>query len=321
MLSLHIIADNAPQERLDRAVAYLKRTKQPYVNIAGGSQIDRAMQLVERVQSEVPGIQVFWRVLQDTGNIFSMSASQWWNERILPRLKWMQDHKVIMVIDNESSGDDAKIMAYVQNSMTRMYMLHDVGLGGAFCRFATGNIQEHQYPLLKPLLDKLTDKDWISPNEYSNLPGKSSGGHLERWKRIQAVTSHKLKFAIGECGVLNDYRANDGYRPYLSGSAMAAQLFAEEIWYNNGAIPRFIFCIGGYGEWNSLQVGDDALEYLEAHYAAHPIVKPPPVIEPIPPIDPPAPPETITVPRLVLETLRDAMEAQLDIISAILNKK
>jgi hypothetical protein len=313
VLSLHIIADNAPPERLDRAIDYLKHTKQPYVNIGGGSQVDRAMQLVERVQIEVPGIQVFWRVLEDTGNIIAMTAAQWWQERIVPRLKWMQEHNVIMVVDNESSGDDAIIKRYVEQSLIRMAMLHDNGLYGAFCRFATGNIQEQQYTLLKSLLTKLWPKDWVSPNEYSNLPGKSSGGHLERWKRIQAVSANKLQFAIGECGVLNDYRANDGYRNYVSGRAMAEQLIKDEVWYNNGAIPRFMFCIGGYSGWDSLQIGDDALDYLERHYAAQPIVKPPPPV-PAPTTD------TITVSRRELQSIQTAILIQMDALGDIIKK-
>lgn len=300
MISLHLIADNADPKRLDRAVAYLKNTKQKYVNIAGGSQIDRAMQLAERVQIEIPGIQVFWRVLEDTGNVVTMPDATWWVQRIQPRLQWMKDHKVIMVIDNETSGSDSTIVSYVNHSLVRMKMLHDNGLYGAFCRFATGNINDgsqpgtsNQYLLLKPLLDQLSAGDWISPNEYSNKPGKSSGGHLERYKHIEAVTTNKLNVSIGECGVLNEYRARDGYRTVpMSGKDMAAQLIGEEMWYRGGSIPRFLYCIGGYSEWETLQVGDDALEFLEGYYAKNPIEQ----STPQPPIiNPPYKPDPITV--------------------------
>lgn len=320
MISLHLVADNADPKRLDRAVAYLKNTKQPYVNIAGGSQIDRAMQLVERCQIEVPGIQVFWRVLEDTGNIFAMTPNQWWSDRIFPRLQWMRDHKVIMVVDNESSGDDGLIKRYAAESITRMNMLHSAGLYGAFCRFATGNIQEHQYAFLKPLLDALDARDWISPNEYTNKPGKSSGGHLERYKRILAVVPGKhFNVSIGECGVLNDYQAYAGYLDIpMSGRNMAAQLIADEMWYNGGTIPRFLFCIGGYQQWRSLQVNDEALEFLEAYYAKNPIQ--PPVVTPPPPPPPPTP-DTIPIPVTVLNSLYNNLKASLDMISAIRNKK
>ena len=297
MISLHLVADNADPARLDRAVAYLKTTKQKFVTVAGGSQIDRAMQLVERCQIEVPGIQVFWRVLEDTGNVITMDDSQWWNERISPRLKWMQDHHVIMVVDNETSGDDNIIRTYVRKSITRMTMLHAQGLYGAFCRFATDNIGESQYPLLKPLLEALDARDWISPNEYSNTPGKSSGGHLERYKRILGVLPGKhFNVAIGECGILKDYGAREGYTTIpISGRDAAAQLLADEIWYNGGAIPRFWFCIGGYQDWQRTQVGDDALEFLEGYYHQNPITPaPPPVVTPPPvvvslPVTPPDP--------------------------------
>lgn len=297
MISLHLIADNAPPERLDRAVAYLKTTKQPYVNIAGGSQIDRAMQLVERCQIEIPGIQVFWRVLEDTGNIITMDDNQWWNERILPRLGWMKEHHVIMVVDNESSGDSDLIKKYVSKSITRMNMLHDSGLYGAFCRFATGNIQEHQYVFLKPLLDVMDARDWISPNEYSNSPGKSSGGHLERYKRILNIVPTKhFNVAIGECGILKDYQANEGYTTIpISGKDAAAQLIADEIWYKGGTIPRFWFCIGGYQNWQNVQVGNDALEFLEDYYSKNPIAQPSPNPTPTP-IPTPQPPPVVNPP-------------------------
>lgn len=290
MISLHVVVDNASPEVLDRSLAYLKTTKQPFVNIAGGSQIDRAMQFVERCQIEIPSIQVFWRVLEDTGNVITMDDNQWWNERILPRLGWMKEHHVIMVVDNESSGDSDLIKKYVTKSITRMNMLHDNGLYGAFCRFATGNIQEHQYVFLKPLLDVLDAKDWISPNEYSNSPGKSSAGHLERYKRILNIVPNKtFNVSIGECGILKDYQANEGYTTIpISGKDAAAQLIADEIWYRGGIIPRFWFVRGGYDNWKNVQVGNDALEFLEDYYAKNPIPQP---------IDnPPAPPPVITPP-------------------------
>lgn len=300
MISLHVVVDNAPPEVLDRSITYLKRTKQPFVNVAGGSQVDRAMQFVERCQIEVPNIQIFWRVLEDTGNMIQMDNQTWWSQRVAPRLGWMQEHHVIMVVDNETSGDDAIINTYVNKSIGRMEMLHKNKLYGAFCRFATGTIQDgsqpgqsNQYPLLKPLLEALDARDWISPNEYSNTPGKSSSGHLERYKRILGVVPNKhFNVAIGECGVLNNYGAREGYTTIpISGKEAAAQLIADEIWYKGGTIPRFWFARGGYGDWARVQVGTDALEFLEGYYQQNPIPSPEPpiVIPPPPPVVTPPP--------------------------------
>lgn len=314
MISLHLVADNSDPKRIDRAIDYLANTKQTAVNVAGGSQIDVAMNIVDRIHKRMPDIKVFFRVLEDTGNIFKMSTNQWWTERVQPRLKWMQDNRVVMVIDNESSGDDSQIVSYVTLSIERLKKLHEVGLGGAFCRFATGNIQESQYILLKPLLDQLTDKDWISPNEYSNAPGKSSAGHLERYKRIEAVTPKKLNIAIGECGILNDYLSDKGYRSIpMSGKDMAAQMLADEMWYKGGTIPRFLFCIGGYSQWDSLQVGDDALEFLESYYDKNPIQQKPPT--PIPPVEQPKPIESmVTIPLSLLVSIRKEMQGDIDLM-------
>lgn len=298
MLSLHIIADNSDPKKIDRAIDYLINTHQPAVNVAGGSQIDVAKNIVERIHARAPEMKVFWRILQDTGSAVNVPDLTWWSQSVQPRLSWMKAHKIIMVTDNETSGDDNVIKSYVQHCIVRANMLHDNGLNGAFCRFATGNIQESQYVLLKPLLDVLNDGDWISPNEYSNIPGHSSSGHLERWKRIQAVTNKRLNFAIGECGVLVDYKPNTGYHTIgMSGANMAAQLLADEVWYNGGSIPRFMFCVGGYSEWDTLQIGDDALTFLEEYYAKNPIGNIIPTTPPVtPPVTiPPLPPATVTL--------------------------
>jgi hypothetical protein len=315
MISLHLIADNADPKRIDRAIDYLANTHQTAVNVAGGSQIDVAMNIVNRIHARMPNMKVFFRVLEDTGNAVTMPDDVWWAERIKPRLQWMKDHKVIMVVDNETSGDDEIIKSYVSHSLTRMKMLHDNGLYGAFCRFATGNIRESQYALLKPLLEQLTDKDWISPNEYSNKPGKSSGGHLERYKLIEAVVPNKkFNISIGECGILNEYKARDGYHTVpMSGKDMAAQILGEEMWYKGGSIPRFLFCIGGYSQWDSLQVGDDALEFLEGYYGKNPtpapVPVPPPVIPPPPPVE-----KSVTIPLALLVNLRSELQGDVDIL-------
>jgi hypothetical protein len=318
MISLHLVADNSDPKQIDRAIDYLVNTRQTMCNVAGGSQVDIAMKIVERIHARAPSMKIMWRILEDTGNIFAMDANQWWAERVFPRLAWMKTHNVIMVVDNESSGDDAKIMQYADQSLIRMHMLHSAGLYGAFCRFATGNIQEHQYIYLKPLLEALDARDWISPNEYTNLPGKSSSGHLERYKRILAVVPNKhFNVAIGECGILDDYQAYEGYVGRISGKDMAAQLIADEIWYSGGSIPRFLFCIGGYGRWAKLQVGDDALEFLEVYYAKNPIeapLPPPPIITPPPPPEPPQTPTShVWTPAQIvqLEHWRDILASRI----------
>lgn len=304
-ITLHFVADNSDPKKIDRGIDYIVNTHQPQATVAGGSQIDVAMNIVEKIHARAPHCSIFWRVLEDTGSIFKMTSNQWWSNVVFPRLKFMQEHNLVMVVDNESSGDDAIIMRYAAESIIRGNMLHAASLYGAFCRFATGNIgdgsqpgQSNQYPLLKPLLEKLDARDWVSPNEYTNLPGKSSAGHLERYKRILAVVPTKhFNVSIGECGVLNDYRPRDGYVGKITDAQMAAQLLADEIWYYGGKISRHLFCRGGYQEWDTLQVGDGALEFLEDYYAKNPIGTPePPIVIPPPPpvITPPYTPPPFT---------------------------
>ena len=151
----------------------------------------------------------------------------------------------------------------------------------------------------------LDARDWVSPNEYSNTPGKSSGGHLERYKRILNVMPGKhINVAIGECGILRDYLANEGYTTIpISGAVAAAQLLADEIWYNGGTIPRFWFVRGGYQNWQKVQVGDDALSFLEDYYLKNPIQSPPPppVVIPPPPIVVPPKPDPVVAPAPFVE--------------------
>lgn len=280
-ISLHILADNASPDRLDRAVQYLKRVRPKYVNIAGGSQLDIAMQLTERVRAEVPGIKVVFRHMkpEDTGIHTKMSASTLYNMKIAPHLAWFKKHEVIFMPDNESSGDDNQMLKYVQWEVEIAVLLHKDNLRGAFCRFSTGNIKESQYTILKPIFSAMIPGDMISPNEYSNAPGRSSGGHLERYEQMWMAAGKPLETTIGEAGIAVNYDPGNGYRSIgLLGSKYAQQMIDEEVWYEGGKIDRFLYCIGGYG-WESFQIGDDVLEHLEKYYASK---QPPVVIIPTP---------------------------------------
>lgn len=283
-ISLHILADNAAPERLERAVQYLKRVRPKYVNIAGGSQLDIAMQLTERVRAEVPGIKVVFRHMrpEDTGIHTKMSAATLYNMKIAPHLAWFKKHEVIFMPDNESSGDDNQMRKYAQWQVEIAVLLHKDNLRGAFCRFSTGNIKETQYALLKPIFSAMMPGDMISPNEYSNAPGRSSGGHLERYEQMWMAAGKPLETTIGEAGIAVNYDPGNGYRSIgLLGSKYAQQMIDEEIWYEGGKIDRFLYCVGGYG-WESFQIGDDVLDYLEKYYAS----KAPPVEIPMPPTPP-----------------------------------
>jgi len=325
MISLHVIADFCPPERLDRAFQYLVRTKPPTVNIAGGAQMDRAMQFAERVRSALPNIVIQFRVLEDTGVMVKLTPDEWITRYILPRSLWLKANKIVLVTDNETSGNDDIISRYVNRSCIVADALHAHHLNGVFCRFATGNIAEGQYSLLKPLLERLNSGDWVGPNEYSNLPGKSSGGHLERYKRIELVAGKQLNMSIGECGVLDDYKSQAGYRGHMNGRDMAAQLLGEEMWYRGGTIPRHLFAIGGGSEWDTLQVGNDALGFLEEYYQKQSqpvVVTPPPVVVPPKPPTIPDPPQnttkTVSVPVSSLKSIRTSLIAALTIINGLI---
>lgn len=272
-LTIHVVVDNLSDAALDRTLLYLMRTNQRVVNIAAGSQIDRGFGFIARVRNALPNIDIIWRQLEDTGIHRVMSVDEWWNQRIAPHLAFFKQYRVIIMPDNESSGDDNIIRYYVSWQLEVLKRLHAEGLRGAMCRFATGNIQDgahDQYPLLKPLLDALNPDDYVSPNEYSNTPGKSSGGHLKRWENFERVAGRQLNITIGEAGIANDYNPDSGYRDTLTDAAFVNQMLAEEIWYRDGDIDRALYLRGGYG-WESFQISDKVLELLEEYYAANPI--------------------------------------------------
>lgn len=276
MISIHVVVDTTTNEELDMALWYVTSLQslfpdyQLVINVAAGSQIDRGMQFVERVRQALPNIIIIWRVLEDTGIHAMMSPEAWYAMRVAPRVAWMQKNRVVMLLDNESSGDDNQIKYYVWWEIEALKLLHTVGLNGAVARFATGNIDDgskgsNQYPLLKPLFDALKPGDWVSPNEYTNLPGKSSAGNLERWKRMETVAGKKLPITIGEAGLLDDYRARDGWVGKTTAQAYVAAVLDDEQWYRSD-IVRCLFCIGGYQEWDTLQVNRDILQLLLNHY-------------------------------------------------------
>lgn len=299
-LSLHVIVDNCPPERLDRAVRYLKNVKQAkYVNIGAGAQLDRGMQFVDRVKAERSDIKIIWRDLnpEDTGIHTRMTPVALYNLKVKPRLEWFKRNQLIFMPDNESSGDDAAMRRYATWETELAALLHTDGLRGAFCRFSTGTIQESQYGLLKPIFNAMLPGDIISPNEYSNAPGLSSGGHLARYQNMYVAAGKPLDTVIGEAGMSVGYDPGKGYQSVpVSGAKYGQQMLDEEIWYSNGKIDRCLYLIGGYSH-QTFQLGDDVLNFLEDHYMKvgqqpePPIVIPPPQQPPQqPPVVNPSPP-------------------------------
>lgn len=290
-LSPHIIVDNIDPAMLQRCLEYIQRVKQlRFVNIGAGSQIDRGMAFVEQVHQARPDIRIVWRNLdpEDTGILArpDYTPEKLYAEKVTKHLKWFQDNKVIFMPDNETSGDDDRIKLYARDEAKIAQMLHADGLNGAFCRFATGNIgdgsqpgQSNQYPLLKPIFDAMNAGDIISPNEYRNKPNASSGGHLFRYDLMRKAAGRKLTVFIGEAGVSVDYNPGIGYQAIGLGDAEVCQLMlGDEIWYENGAIDRSWYLIGGYTH-ETFRWRPGIFDYLEKHYE-----KLPPIIQPpIPP--------------------------------------
>lgn len=311
MISLHINCDHATPAQLERALLYLVRTQQRSVNIAAGAELQKGMDFADRVSAALPLIKIFWRNLnpEDTG-IHAKYSPQWvFDKKVLPYLSWFKRHNIVFVCDNESSGNDDQIKAYALWTVSFLIIMHAVNLATAVCRFATGNIRESQYILLKPIFKAMLPSDWISPNEYSNAPGKSSGGHLERYENMWISAGKHLPTSIGEAGVCPDYNPGKGFRSIgMTGKAYAEQMISEETWYDGGKIDRFLFVVGGFG-WDDFQlikdlgngkVEADTLDALEKYYAEHPIT-PSPIETPIPPpapvviIMPPEPPQQMPV--------------------------
>lgn len=319
-LTLHIVVDNASDTQLDRALLYLVRTQQRVVNIAAGSQLDRGINFVARVRQALPHIDIIWRQLEDTGIHTKLTVDQWWSQRIAPNLAWMQANQVILLLDNESSGNDTEIKQYVVWEVDALTRLHAAHLNGAVCRFAEGNIDDggrgsNQYPLLKPIFNVLQPGDHVSPNEYSNSPGNSSGGVIARYKNMETVAGHQLNISIGEAGIIDKYQSGRGWQTVVTPETLVNQLLSEEVWYRNGNIDRALFVIGGYS-WPSFQITDRVLELLEAYYAKNPITPKGTVTPPIPtpiPIPVPTPPDNGDINKLRASVA--ALATQLDSIS------
>lgn len=307
-LSPHVIVDNCPDELLDRCLLYFKRVKQlKFVNIGAGAQIDRGKQFVERVHREVPNLRIVWRNLdpEDTGILArpDYTPEKLYAEKVTEHLKWFQDNKVIFMPDNETSGDDNRIKLYARDEAKIATLLHADGLNGAFLRFATGNIQDgsqagqpSQYPLLKPVFDVMNAGDLVSPNEYRNKPGASSGGHLYRYRLIWQAAGRELPTFIGEAGISVDYDPGKGYQLLeMSDAAVCQLMLDDDFWYEGGEIDRSWYLVGGYTH-ESFRWRLGIFDYLENHYEKQPPIitppSPPPVDPPPPIIIPPPPVET-----------------------------
>lgn len=321
-ISLHINVDNTTDAQLDRALTYLHRTKAQMVNIAAGAQLDRGYAFVDGLRAAMPTIKVFWRHLEDTGVWTKLSPVEWYNSRVLPRLAWAARNDIVFVTDNESSGDNTTIENYVRWQKTVMAMLHEKGLHAAVGRFATGNIREEQYALLKPMFDAFQTGDYFSPNEYFNAPGRSSSGHLYRYNLAWMAMGKPLPTAIGELGMSVDYKSGDGYHTLnMSAKDYAALVIQNfEMWYKKFNVTVFLYVIGGFG-WQSFQIDGDVMTELETYAAKQdtatvPVVmpdKPAPVVAPIPaplPAQPPQIPPPVEVKPIVTTTPGGSMVAE-----------
>lgn len=267
-ISLHIVVDGATPDQLDRAALYLCRINARMVNIAAGAQLDRGMQFVERVRTETPGIGVFWRHLEDTGIWTRLDPISWYDSRIAPRLEWAFRNRIIFVTDNESSGNDEEIKRYVEWQIKVMEQLHRAGLNAAVGRFATGNIKENQYALLKPMFDAMIPGDYFSPNEYHNAPSGSSAGHLNRYKLAWQAAGRNLPTTIGEFGMAVNYQSDKGYLSANISGGMAAEIGIKhfEDWYKPNDVTVFWYCVGGYS-WPNFQINEELYQELEAYAA------------------------------------------------------
>lgn len=295
-LSVHVVVDHCPPEMLNRVVLYCQRVKQlRYINVAAGAQIDLGMQYVERLRRDAPHVNVIWRNLdpEDTGILATMTAEKLYNDKVKKHLAWFQKTKAIFMPDNETTGDDQRIKTYVDQLVNILRWLHADGLNGAVLRFPTGNPNDgsdprypSQYPLLKPVFDVMLPGDVISPNEYSNKPGDSSGGNIARYKLMWNVAGRELPTVIGEAGITINYNPGMGYLLLnISDEAYANYLLGQEPWYKNGAIDRCVFKVGGTSH-DSFNLRPGFFDYLEGYYNRDqpPIVIPPP--EPVLPAFP-----------------------------------
>lgn len=304
MICLHCVVDNAPDTFLDRALLYSMRIKAPFINIAGGAQLDRAYAFADRVRQSLPTIKIFFRNLSpdDTGIFAKLSPQQWMDSRLPPeRIEWAKRNNIVFVTDNESSGDDATMRRYVAWQVDVMNRLHMLGLHAANGRFATGNIAFNQYQLLKPMFDAMIPGDYFSPNEYLNAPNKSSNSHPFRYHNAWDVYGKPIPTVIGEYGIANDYNSEHGWHtvPGLTGKAYAQYLIEnDKMWYAPYGVSQFLFAVGGYSKWETFQPDNDVYTELEAYAASHPSQQPPPVIAP--PVITPSPSPDASAQRMQL---------------------
>lgn len=295
-ISIHLITDNCPPDQIDRALLYVARVKPNYITIAGGAAFDVTMTTVERCKLVSPTTNVILRKLEDTGVWTRLNPEQWFNDRVAPRLDWCKKNNVIWLTDNESSGDDDTMKRYAAWQVDVLNRLHAVNLRGAVGRWATGNIRENQYALMKPMFDAMKPGDVFSPNEYLNAPGKSSGGHVFRYDLAWKAAGRELPTVIGEYGIAADYDAGKGYRALgLSGKDYASYLIGfYKSWYAPHDVTVCLYCVGGYNQWDSFKLDDSVFEALEGFAGAQ--SKPPAIIIPIPPEKPVEPPKPIDLP-------------------------
>lgn len=285
MLSIHLITDSCPPTLIDRALLFIGRTHPSHVVIGGGAAFDVTMQTVERARAISPSTRVILRKLEDTGVWTRLNPDQWFADRVAPIVAWCQQNRVIWLLDNESSGNDDTMRRYADWNVAVTTKLHAVGLNAAVCAFATGNIGESQYALLKPVYDAMKDGDVWASHEYQNAPGKSSAGHVFRYNLAWQAAGRALPTVITEAGIAVDYNPGHGFHTLGMSAADYVKYMAgfDKDWYQPHGVTICLFATGGYS-WPTFQIGDDVFNELEK-----PPIAPPPAPAPTP-IPPPTPP-------------------------------
>lgn len=307
-LTYHVILDGCENHHLDRLMKHLQIIKPHYVNLTAAARFDQAPDVIRRMRAHVPGIRVLWRgwkseEWRDEGMWQKKTPLEWYNYRVAPYRKFLQDEKVILVADNESGTNDAK--GYAQWHATAIALCAQDGLQMAALRTSTGTPAEGKYKDMEVAYRAMAaHKSILSPNEYESNVQYESGGNLERymrhWDEFRRLGLPIPTTVIGEYAILRHiYEADKGYPTFgLGGVEYATRVLATiETWYKPRGVWACLYSFGKWGDGMGVQDDEGFLTTVEDYYIEHPNAPigsvPPVVVEPDPSEEPTEPSEPV----------------------------
>ncbi len=242
------------------------------------------------------------------------------------------EHNIHAVSGNEPNGYGENLSAVIQFETTLAYELATLGVGGMFCRWPVGHVQEGREHELRPLANAIRayDKHFYMTNEYAinTQPLLEQRYFVGRFQNVFDAVG-PLPTIIGEISVNTPDRDDPGKQDSWSGWRSsydgeiepfinALKLMWERIYEPAGVHSMCVFLVGGAPDqhWQNLANGQTQWAvWVNAMAGYRPALSPPPIVIDEPAIKPDDTQEIEPIPEPIEE--KEPMSKRSIILTAL----